>query len=75
MKSLLFVIPAALLVVSPALAGGSADPTDRVCCGSGLRGYAIPVQPRAAVPVCRNVRERVETRKGHFVVRTHQVCA
>jgi hypothetical protein len=87
MKSLLFVIAAAPLLVSPALAGHDSDlpggNQDRTCkwCGydpsySGSdRSYPHQAQPQAAVsPFCRNVRERVETPKGHLVYRIHRVC-
>ena len=43
------------------------------CCRYSDR---IPLQPQVeASPVCHNVKQRVETLKGHFVYRTHQVCA
>jgi hypothetical protein len=36
----------------------------------------IPVQPQvAASAVCHNVKQRVETPKGHFVYRTRKICA
>jgi hypothetical protein len=42
----------------------------------GRENWGIPLQPQvAASPVCHNVKRRVETPKGHFVYRTHQICA
>jgi hypothetical protein len=78
MKSLLFVIAAAPLLVSPALARGdspAASVQNRTCkwCGSDPSYYGTQAQPRAAV-ICRSIREQVETPKGHLVYRTHRIC-
>jgi hypothetical protein len=79
MKSLLFFTAATLLLVESAVAEPpSINIGERSNKWSGgereLSG--IPLQPQgAAGPVCRKIKERVGTRNGKAVYRTHQVCA
>jgi hypothetical protein len=79
-KRLLFFALATLLLVPSAF---GYDTTDRSysngpgkwAAGAGQK-WGIPLQPQvAAGPVCHNVKQRVETPKGHVIYRTHQVCA
>jgi hypothetical protein len=80
-KSLLFFTAAALLLVESAVAyatpgDSAADRPECKWCGSERSNWGIPLQPQVvARPVCHNVKQRVETQKGHFVSRIHRVCA
>jgi hypothetical protein len=79
MKSLLFFTAATLLLVGSAVASESTSATfsERTCkwCGGERANWAIPLQPQgAASAVCHKIKERVGTRNGKAVYRTHQVC-
>jgi hypothetical protein len=84
MKSLLFFTAATLLLVGSAVASESTSATfgERTCkwCGgerelSSERAVSgIPLQPQgAASAACHKIKERVGTRNGKAVYRTH--CA
>ena len=77
-KRLLFFALATLLLVPSAFGYDSGERFSFLGPGKWAQGredWGIPLQPQAASPVCHNVKRRVETPKGHFVYRTHQVCA
>jgi hypothetical protein len=77
MKKLLLAAAIAMIVISPALAGGDSD-FDR-CKGCPSWRSPASSDPRPwwltpSQPVCRLVKERVGTRRGHAVYETRQVC-
>ena len=82
MKTLFFgAVIVMMIVISLAVAyatpgDSAADRPECKWCGSERSNWGIPLQPQvAARPVCHNVKQRVETRNGHFVSRIHRVCA
>jgi hypothetical protein len=78
-KRLLFFALATLLLVPSAFGYDAGERFNFLGPGKWAQGrenLGNPLQPQvAASPVCHNVKRRVETLKGHFVYRTHQVCA
>ena len=88
MKSLLFGAAIAVIVISPALAGGSNDiSTDQTCKGCpSWRSPASSDPPPVvgsgfppdsvgrAFSACHLVKERIGTRHGHPAYKTWQLC-
>jgi hypothetical protein len=71
-------VVAAMIAISPALAGGDGD-FDRCKGCPSWRSPASTDPPPwwltpSPVSACRLVKERVGTRRGHAVYETHQVC-
>ena len=79
MKRVLFFALATLLLVPSAFGYDAGERFNFLGPGKWAQGredWAIPPQPQvAASPVCHNVKRRVETPQGHFVYRTHKICA
>jgi hypothetical protein len=80
MTKLLFGIVIAMILISPALAGGGnnmdGDQTCKACpswrspASSDPPPWWLPQSP----PACHLVKDRIGTRRGHPVYQTRQVC-
>jgi hypothetical protein len=82
MKNLLFGTVIMMITVSPAFAAGNSYNSGEGGGGSkwspSWRSPASSNTPPvvgSAYPVCHLVKERVGTRNGHVIYRTHEVCA